>query len=394
MKKSTNPKNIKFHLPTKVIFGEGVVNEVGQEAVQLGKKALLVTGREAMRKLGITSRIESLLVNSGVEVVIYDKVEPEPSIQTVDVGGMLAKSENCDLIVGLGGGSVLDVSKGIATIARSGDSIVEAFKSKDKNRYFSKKKVLPILAVPTTSGTGSEVTPFALFTDKKERRKKPLGHSVLYPRCAIIDPDLMMGMSSKLAAMTGIDALGHAIEAYISRNSTFLSDMYAKEVINLIVENLPRAVADRDNKEAQENMSLASTLAGIANAQAGTVAGHAMAAALGGYLGIPHGIAVGLFLPHVLNLNGSTCPHKIAQITKMFGENVERTNDLVKKCVEVCHTFIKNTGLPVYLDKKIHENEIIKIAEDAFTKPAMRNNPAKLKLDDVVAVITNICSKM
>ncbi len=103
---------------------------------------------------------------------------------------------------------------------------------------------------------------------------------------------------------------------------------------------------------------------------------------------------MGLFLPHVLNLNGLTCPDKIAQITKMFGENVERTNDLVKKCVEICHTFIKNTGLPVYLDKKIHENEIIKIAEDAFTEPAMRNNPAQLKLDDVVAVITNICSKM
>ena len=395
MESLANLKNIRFYLPTRVIFGEETVNEIGQEAIRLGKKALLVTGRESMRKLGITSRVEGLLIDSGVKVVIYEKVEPEPSIQTVNEGGMLARSENCDLIIGLGGGSVLDASKGIAVITTQEGSITEVIESKDKNQFFAKRKILPVLAIPTTSGTGSEVTPFALFTDKKERRKKPLGHPVLYPKCAIIDPDLMMGMSPKLAAITGIDALGHAVEAYISRNANFLSDMFAKEAIHLISENLLRAIRDRGDREAQKNMALASTLAGIANAQAGTVAGHAMAVALGGYLGISHGIAVGLFLPFVLDLNKSVCPDKIAQVMKMFIKDTQEIsiNERIKKCGEIFQTFVRDSGLPTHLEMKIDEDQIMRIAKDAFTKPAMSYNPAELKLSDVVAVIKNVFSK-
>lgn len=392
IKEVTNLRDIEFYLPTKIIFKENAVDEVGNEAAELGKRALLVTGKKAMKRLGITSKVKDLLENSGVEVTIYDQVEPEPSIQTVDDGGRLARSKSCDLIMGLGGGSVLDASKGISVVAAQGGSIVKYLEGGDKKRYLLGRNVLPVLAVPTTSGTGSEVTPFMLFTDREERKKKALGDPVLYPKRAIIDPGLMMRMPPRLAAITGVDALGHAVEAYISRRAHMLSDMHAREAICLITKNLHSCVASRNNKEAQKNMSWASTLAGIANSQVGTVVGHAMAVSFGGYFGISHGMAVALFLPYALELNRTVCPQKLAQIAAMFGENLEGLSvvDAAKKSVEACRNFIKDVGLPSHFGRRIDDDLIFRLAKDAFTKPAMKNNPAKLELDDVVAAIRQI----
>jgi len=398
MKKEVTVNNgvhprIEFYLPTKVVFKQGAIEEVGKEAAQFGEKALLVTGKKAMKKFGITSMVQNFLINSGVEVIIYDQVEPEPSIQTVDRGGNLANLENCELIIGLGGGSVLDVSKGISLIAKQGSSISKFLENKDKEQCFHHSNVLPVIAIPTTSGTGSEVTPFALFTDLKERRKKALGNPLLYPKVALVDPELMMKMPPKLVASTGIDALGHAIEAYISRRANVVSDMFAKEAINLIIQNLRQCVVNRNDKEAQKNMGLASTFAGIAISQAGVVAGHAMATSLGGYFGIPHGTTVGIFLPYALELNRSIYPRKVNQVAKMFGvnlENISSDGEKSKRLIDVIKNFIKEVGLPNSLRQKIDSDLVLWLAREAFAKPAMNNNPSKLKIDDVAAVINQI----
>jgi len=384
--------SVQFYLPTKLIFKENAVNQVGSEASELGKKALLVTGRNAMKKLGATAKVKGLLETSGIEVVTYEEVEPEVSVETVDKGGQLARSQDCDLIVGLGGGSVLDACKGISIVAAQGCSIEIYLEGGEKRGYPLGSNVLPILAMPTTSGTGSEVTPYALFTDRKERKKKVLADPALYPKKAIIDPMLMMGMSPRLTAITGIDALAHAIEAYISRRANMLSDMYAREAIFLIIKNLRTCVADRKNKESQRSMAWASTLAGVANSQVATVAGHAMAVSFGAYFGIPHGIAVGFFLPHVLNLNRLSSPEKIADVAVMFEENLKKFSllDRAKKSVEACQNFIESVGLPLHFERKVDRDVIMRIAKDAFTKPAMKNNPGSLELNDVVNVIQRV----
>lgn len=384
--------SVQFYFPTKLIFKENAVNQVGSEASDLGKKALLVTGRKAMKKLGVTAKVKELLETSGIEVITYEEVEPEVSVETVDKGGQLASSQGCDLIVGLGGGSVLDACKGISLVAAQGCSIEIYLEGGEKRGHPLGSNVLPIIAMPTTSGTGSEVTPYALFTDRKERRKKVLADSALYPKRAIIDPVLMMGMSPRLTAITGIDALAHAVESYISRRANTLSDMYAREAILRITKNLPICVADRKDKESQGSMGWASTLAGIANSQVATVAGHAIAVSFGAYFDISHGMAVGFFLPHVLNLNRLSSPEKLADIAVMFEENLKKLSllDRAKKSVEACQNFIEGVGLPLHFERKVGRDVIMRIAKDAFTKPAMMNNPNSLELDDVVTVIQRV----
>jgi len=392
MTEAVKLNSVQFHLPTKIVFEENAVNQVGSEASELGKKALLVTGRKVMKKLGATAKVKELLETSGIEVITYEEVEPEVSVETVDKGGQLASSQGCDLIVGLGGGSVLDACKGISLVAAQGCSIEVYLEGGEKRGCPLDSNVLPILAMPTTSGTGSEVTPFALFTDRKKKKKKVLGDWALYPKRAIIDPVLMMEMPPKLTAITGIDALAHAVEAYVSRRANMLSDMYAREAMLRITKNLPICVEDRKNRESQRSMGWSSTLAGIANSQVGTVAGHAMAVSFGGYFGISHGISVGFFLPHVLNLNRLSSPEKIADIAVMFKANLKEFSllDRDKKSVGACQDFIESVGLSPHFERKVDQDVIMRIAKDAFTKPAMRNNPNSLELNDVITVIEKV----
>jgi len=277
-------KDLDFSMPTKLLFGQGRLKEVGEETRKYGQKALLVTGKRSAKKLGFTDGVIEYLKSEKVRTVLYDKVEPNPDKQTVDTGATLAKEEGCDIVVALGGGSALDVGKGITVVVSHGGEVW---------KYMGEGNVpgptLPLIAIPTTAGTGSETTPFAMLSFREEKIKTFMGSPFIFPKVAIVDPTLMVAKSSYLSACTGMDALSHALEAYTSKLSQPISDRIALQAIELCSKSLPKVVMNGNNLEARTDMALASSLAGMAIAQAGCGNAHTIGNTVGGFFETDHG---------------------------------------------------------------------------------------------------------
>lgn len=363
-------KSFSYSMPTKVLFGPGQLSRIGEEAKNLGNRALLVTGRTAMRRLGVIDKVKTYLKSNRIQADVFDQVMPNPTVEVVNKGGKLAKERSCDLIIGLGGGSVIDAAKGVAVIAAHGGNI---------ERYIGVNKIpgstLPVVAVPTTSGTGSEVTIFAVFTRGKE--KVAAASDFISPKISILDPLLLISQSSQLTVCTGMDALAHAIEAYTSRKANFFSNMFAREAIKLIGRHLRRAVWVGEDLEARKEMALASNLAGMAINYAGTTAGHALGMSVGGFFGVDHGTTVGILLPHLMKYNISADLRKFAEISVLLGENIEGISlrDAALKSIQAVKNLMGDINLSQTLSEiGIKEDAIPEVVEDAMTKPAFKNN--------------------
>lgn len=376
-----------FYMPVEVHFGEGELDEVGKIIKDLSRKAFLVTGRTSMRKLGITDRVVKLLKDNSVDVVLYNNISPNPTVKMVDEGARIAREQNCDLVVGLGGGSVLDAAKGIAVVASHGGSVWN---------YIGEGKVtektLPIIGIPTTAGTGSEVTPYSVFTNEKIHRKDAINSPHTFPKIAIVDPLLMRSMSPELTTDTGFDALAHAIESYLSTNVNPFSDMLATEAITLINNSLVKAIENGDDLAARANMALASSLAGMAIAQAGVVAGHGFGMSIGGLLGTSHGRTVGVLLPHIISHNLPQASDRIAQLAGCF--NISRTGDTMEDAQRVIDAITKmmaQANFPSSLKAiGVDTEDIKRIAEDCMDRADMRNNPRKYNLRDAREFLSSI----
>ena len=375
-------QSFSYSVPTKILLGLDTVSQIGKEAKNLGKRALLVTGKTAMKQLGITDKVKAYLESSQIQVDIFDQVTPNPMTDIINKGGKLARKRNCDLIIGLGGGSVIDAAKGIAIIATYGGNI---------ENYIGVNRVpgpiLPIIAIPTTSGTGSEVTMYAVFTKGKE--KAAVASNFVLPKVSILDPWLLTSQSPQLTACTGMDALAHAIEAYTSRKANVLSDMFAEEAIKLIGQHLRRAVWVGDDLEARMGMALASNLAGVAINWAGTTAGHAIGMSIGGFFGTDHGTTVGILLPHLMKYNVSANLKKFAEIAFLLGENIQEVSErnAALRSIEVVKDLILDIGLPQSLSEiGVKKEAISEIAKDSMTKPAFRNNLKILTEEEVCKI--------
>ena len=368
-------QNFNYYMPVKIFFGEGRLEELGTLTKGLGEKALLVTGRKSMRKLGITDKVMKLLQESFVKVVLYDEVTPNPTVEVVNEGAKIAVKEGCDVIIGLGGGSALDSAKGIAVVASHGGSAWD---------YIGEGKVtektLPIVAIPTTAGTGSETTLVSVLTNKKNLRKDAISSPYIFPKVAIVDPDLMKSMPSELTADTGFDALAHAVEAYLSINANPFSDILAMKSISLINDSLVEATKNGEDLEARGNMALASSLAGMAIAQAGVVAGHGFGMSIGGILDTPHGRTVGILLPSVISYNLPEVSERISQLASCF--NLPATGDSMNdawKVIEAIKKMMKEINFPTRLrDIGVGRKDIPKIVEDCMDRPDIANNPKKI----------------
>lgn len=368
-------QNFNYYMPVKIFFGEDRLKELGNLTKGLGKKALLVTGRKSMQKLGIADKVTKFLQNSSVEVTLYAKITPNPTVEVVDEGAKIAVKENCDIIIGLGGGSVLDSAKGIAVVASHGGSLWS---------YIGEGKVtektLPIIAIPTTAGTGSEVTPYSVFTNKKNLRKDAISSPYTFPKVAIVDPALMESMPSGLTADTGFDALAHAVEAYLSLNANSFSDAFAMKAISLINDFLVKAIKNGEDMKARGNMALASTLAGMAIAQAGVVAGHGFGMSIGGILDVPHGRTVGILLPYVMSYNLPEFPERLAQLGNCF--NLPTSGDSMndgRKVIETVKKIMKEVNFPTQLRNiGVVRKDIPRIVEDCIDRSDMTNNPKKI----------------
>lgn len=376
----SNINGFQALMPTKVLFGTGQISKIGEEAASLGKKALIVTGSQAMRRAGITARIEKSLTDKGVEFVLFEKVESNPSTDTADAGVKLALETGCDLVIGLGGGSAIDTAKAIASAAGL-NSPIQTLMEKGMS-----KKGLPCIAVATTSGTGAEVTAISVLTIKAKNRKDALRSPYNFPNVAIVDPELTLNLSPYLTANTGIDALTHAVEAYTSRSAHPISDLYARQAISLVNRYLRRAVLVGNDLEAREGMALASNLAGIAIAYAGVGAAHGLGMTVGGICNTDHGISVGIALPYVIEFNLAANLEKYRDVAQLLGEDTKNLSlrDGAKLAAQAVRNLMIDLKLPLkYSQIGVRSELLASLVEDTKTQRAMLNNPINATEEDI-----------
>jgi alcohol dehydrogenase class IV len=382
-------QSFDYLMPTRILFGEGRTTGVGKVVAKLGRKAILVTGKRAMKQLGITDQVMDSLKKEKVESVVFDQVEPNPTIETVNQGGELARKENCDVVIGLGGGSALDAAKAIAVmISHNGNA--KHFLGRDN----VPGPIVPLVAIPSTSGTGSEVTRYAVLTDKSTKRKQVIRSHFIIPRIAVIDPQIMKSQSSYLTSCTGMDALTHAIEAYVHPMANFLSDLITVKAISLAARYLRRAVWNGDDTEAREGMTLASTLAGMAICQAGTGAAHGLGMSIGGFFNTDHGTTVGILLPYVMEYNLPTSLNKYAYIAFLMGQNTTSltTREAALEAARAVRDLIQDIDIPLTLGQlKVKIELATEVAKDAKEQGSTKNNPRKLTLQDIKELYQRAC---
>lgn len=311
-----------FMPPVNVIGENALVDAVATLKSYNFKKALIVTDN-FLSQSGMTDEVIKLLNKDGMEAVVFDGTNPNPTTKNVRDGLAILKEHNCDFVISLGGGSPHDCAKGIALCATNGDDI-SAFEGLDK----TKNPQLPMVAINTTAGTASEMTRFCIITDEERHVKMAIVDKNSTPILSVNDPHLMKGMPKGLTAATGMDALTHSVEAYISTAANPITDACALKAITLIIENLPTAVAKGDNIPARDNMAYAQFLAGMAfnNASLGYV--HAMAHQLGGMYDLPHGVCNAVLLPHVLDYNKSAAAGRLKDVAKAMHLDVTGLSDM------------------------------------------------------------------
>ena len=373
-----------FYLPTKVHFGQGKVKKVGKIAKKYGEKALVVTGRTSARKLGFLELIEKELKKEGVKFSFFEKIEPNPSIDTVKKGAEFFKQERCDMIIALGGGSSLDAAKVIGIMVKNPAPLSSYF---GKNKV--KEEIPPLIAIPTTSGTGSEVTPYAVITDtENDHVKKVIADPHLFPKEALLDPELTITLPPSVTSDTGIDALSHAVESYLSKKSFPLSQTIALEAIRIIGIYLPRAVKRPDDLEARTYLMYASLLAGMVIAQTGATILHTMGYPLTSNFNIPHGRVNGILLPPFWEKSFSGEPEKFSKVVASLLEGIENSQakDPVKSALFI-KEFLHKAGLPKNPNINIKEEELSRFAHEIIkNKEKIAVSPKELNFEEILDI--------
>jgi alcohol dehydrogenase len=376
-----------YFMPTVNLMGAGAVSEVGKQTkVHGGSKALVVTDKPLV-DAGIVEKVTALLEKSGIDAVIYDGVQPNPTVGNVEEGAALYKNEKCDIIIAVGGGSPIDCAKGIGLVITNGGSIKD-YEGLDK----SEKPMPPFIAVNTTAGTASEMTRFTIITDTDRHVKMAIVDWHVTPNISINDPELMVSMPVSLTAATGMDALTHAVEAYVSTIATPLTDSAALKAIELISQYLRPAVANGEDIEARDKMAYAEFLAGMAfnNASLGHV--HAMAHQLGGFYDLPHGVCNAILLPHVEHFNMLACPERFVDIAIAMGENVDglSTMDAADKALEAIQRLSKDIGIPSGLKElDVKEEDLPTLADNAMKDACGLTNPRKATKEEIIQIYKN-----
>ncbi len=373
-----------YFIPTVNLLGAGAAQEAGKQAVLLGgKKALIVTDAY-LEKIGMAKEIADIVEAAGVKTLIYSGAEPNPTDKNVHDGFDIYKKEGCDMIITVGGGSAHDCGKGIGLVAGNGGKIQD-FEGVDK----SSKAMPPFVAINTTAGTASEMTRFCIITDSARHIKMAIVDWRCTPNVSINDPLMMMKQPPSLTAATGMDALTHAVEAYVSTIATPLTDSAALMAFKLIPKYLRRAVANGDDFEAREKMAYAQFLAGMAfnNASLGYV--HAMAHQLGGFYNLPHGVCNAILLPHVSRFNLIGNLDRFAEIAEAMGENIAglSARDAAEVCLDAISQLSADVGIPSGLTAlNVKEEDLALMAGNAKKDACQFTNPRTATLEQVIQI--------
>jgi alcohol dehydrogenase class IV len=370
-----------FSTTPRIVMGPGSVKTIGAEVKAKGAKRVLIVTDKGVIGAGLLKSIEESFKDAKIKYAIFDKVESDPRYEIVADCVKMAENARAQMLVGIGGGSPMDITKTAAVMLTNKGPI---------GAYFGinliPKPGLPTILIPTTAGTGSEVTPIAILSDEGEKLKKGIVSPYLFPAIGILDPELTVGLPPQVTAATGMDALIHAIEAYTSINASTITDMYCIKAIELIYKNIRIAFAKGDNIDARTAMMEGALLAGIAFANAGVTAVHAFAYPIGAEFHIPHGIANTLMLPHVIRFNVLGNLEKFAQLAKPFGLPTEGLDNLaiVDKVVAAIDRLADDIRVPRHLaDFGVKEKDIPMLADGVMkVTRLLANNPRTLTLDD------------
>ena len=369
-----------FFMPVQNIIGPGALDEALQIVGKMGfRKALIVTD-PGLSKIGVANTVSDKLAAQGIPATVFDGAQPNPTVSNVNAGLEALKAAQADLVVSLGGGSSHDCAKGIALVAANGGKI-EDYEGVDK----SAKPQLPLLAVNTTAGTASEMTRFTIITDETRHVKMAIVDKHVTPFLSVNDSSMMEGMPASLTAATGMDALTHAVESYVSTAATPLTDACAVKAIELIARYLPTAVSEPKNQEAREKMAYAQFLAGMAfnNASLGYV--HAMAHQLGGFYDLPHGVCNALLLPHVEAFNMSAASGKLNKVGAILQANNPQLAGLdpvaaIKKLADI-------VGIPKSLEELgVKREDFDVLAANALKDVCGFTNPVQASHAEIVGI--------
>ena len=382
-------QNFSFHTTPQLHFGQGSLERLPQELKQWNPHSILLVSDPGVLKAGITAKVETLIVDAGYRVTIFSEVEPDPRIETAEACANAARSCKADVIIGVGGGSAMDIAKVAAVLAYSKQHIHSMFGIEQVNAAG-----LALILVPTTAGTGSEVTHIAILSDEQEHLTKGIVSKFLFPRLAIVDPLLTLGVPAAVTAASGMDALLHAVEAFTSKNANDLSDTLARRAMRLISENLRDAYQNGQNLEARTGMLEGSMLAGMAFANAGVTAVHAFAYPIGAEFHIPHGVANSIMMGPVLTFNISGNPAKFAEVAECISEKIDGTSvqDRAELSVAIMKQLAHDIDIPKNLSIFGVRKEHIPNLADGVLKVTrlLANNPRAITRDDAIALYTEV----
>ena len=374
-----------FYLPTEIITGLGCFDKLGEVASRYGQKALLVCGKKAMKRTGTLDRALKNLAEAGMTATVYDGVKGEPTLDMVEEGLALARREGSQVVIGLGGGSAMDTAKAIAGLF---------FQPGKPQEYHRGRPVegpgLPFIAVPTTAGTGAEVTKNAVLIDQERMVKRSIRSEQWFAKAALVDPELTLSMPPSVTASTGSDALCQAIESYVSIGAMPATDALATQAIALIGRSLVRAYHHGEDIEARSDMLYGSLLAGMALANARLGGVHGIAHPLGCRYKIPHGVVCGLLLPYLMEYNLEYALDKYAHIAELLGEDTRgmTTEEAATRSVEAVRRILEEIEIPMHLRQfGVEEADFPDIIAQSLPSGSLKHNPRPLGEEDVRLIL-------
>lgn len=373
-----------FFIPTVNLMGAGCLKDAADSIKAQGfTKGLIVTDK-ILNQIGVVKQVQDLLTERGVTTVVFDGTQPNPTISNVNAGLALLKQNDCDFVISLGGGSPHDCAKGIALVASNGGTIAD-YEGVDK----SAKPMLPLIAINTTAGTASEMTRFCIITDEARHIKMAIVDKHTTPLISVNDPELMLAKPASLTAATGMDALTHAVEAYVSIAATPITDAVAIKAIELIQAHLRTAVAHGDDIEAREQMAYAQFMAGMAfnNASLGYV--HAMAHQLGGFYDLPHGVCNAVLLPHVQVFNSKVAAARLRDCAAAMGVDVAglSAEQGAEACIAAIRELAQKVNIPAGLrELNVKEEDIAVLATNALKDACGFTNPIQATHEEIMAI--------
>lgn len=374
-----------YHIPTAIEFGWGSLARLPGIASELGGTRALVVGDPGVERAGLVARVVAVLAEAGIPAASFTDVQSDPDVKSVGKGADLAKSQGCDIVIGLGGGSALDTAKAVGLMLTNPGSIRD---------YVGIGKVgqpgAPVVAIPTTAGTGSELTIWSVLSDKEQKVKISVGSVLNCPRVALLDPELTLSLPPAVTAATGMDALTHALESYVNKATQPISEAMSEQAMALIARSLRVAVAQPDNARARADMLLASTIAAMAfnSTRLGVV--HAFAMPLGARFHIPHGLVNAIMLPAVMRFNLPGNLGKYARIAEIFGEPVAGLSlrDAAERSVVAIEQLKADVGITAKLGEfGLTEADFDSVIDEAMQSGNVPVNPRQPTRDDMKALL-------